>query len=87
MSEEAPLHANLAAPPLAAMQRSSSDKILAAVTEEDISDLEFVFLKPMTCLTPESADCWIRSVGSFVLLGDLSKLNPSTKNSLPDDGS
>ena len=36
MSEDAPLHANLAAPPLAAIQRSSSDKILAAVTDEDI---------------------------------------------------
>ena len=48
MSEEATLHASLAAPPFAAIHRSSSDKILAAVTE-DISDLEFVFLKPVTC--------------------------------------
>jgi hypothetical protein len=69
------------------MLKSSSDKKSAAVPGEDILDLEFVFLKPVTCLSPESADYWIRFVGSFVLLGDLSQLDPSTKNSLPDDGS
>ena len=36
MSELAPLLDNLAAPPLAAMHKSSSDKMLAAVTDEDI---------------------------------------------------
>ena len=87
MSEEAPLHANLAAPPLAAMQRSSSDKMLAAVTDEDISDLEFVFSKPVTCLSPESDDYWIGSADGLVPDGDLSQPSPSTKNSLPDDGS
>ena len=43
--------------------------------------------KPVTCLPPESADCWIRSVDGLVPVGDLSQPSPSTKNSLPDDGS
>ena len=87
LSEEAPLHANLAAPPLAAMQKSSSDKMLAAVIDEDIFDLEFVLTKPVTCLSPESEDCWIGSVDGLIPDGDLSQPRPSTKNSLSDNGS
>ena len=54
MSEDAPLHASLAAPPLAAMQRSNSDKILAAVTE-DI--LKFMLLQPPTGVRKERCVC------------------------------
>ncbi len=57
MSELASLDESLPAPPFAAMHRSSSERMLAAVSEDMSSEL--VALKPVPSLTPEPAGYWV----------------------------
>ena len=83
MSEEAPLHASWAAPPLAAMQRSSSDKILAAVTEDMLSKL--MPLQPPAGVRPELANNWIWSTDCFVSLAPLCELSKGFCDFATDD--
>ena len=85
-SELALLLDSFAVPPFAAMHKSSSDNMLAAVIE-DMLNLELVSLQPVSSLTPESADCWVRNSNSLVVLGPPGKLIVSFDHPLPQDGS
>ena len=85
-SELALLLDSFAVPPFAAMHKSSSDNMLAAVIE-DMLKSEPVSLQPVPSLTPESADCWVRNSNSLVVLGLFSKLIVGPDHPLPQDGS
>ncbi len=82
MSEDALLALSRPAPPFAAMQRSSSDNMLAAVMDDDIFS-EFMILQPVPCLAPESADCWVRNSDSLVALGPPGQLTEGLDYPLP----
>ena len=70
-SELALLLDSFAVPPFAAMHKSSSDNMLAAVIE-DMFDSELAALKPVPCLTPEPAGNWVGNSDSLIPLSQSS---------------
>ena len=85
-SELALLLDSFAVPPFAAMHKSSSDNMLAAVIE-DMLNSELVSLQPVPSLTPEPAGNWVGNSNGSVALRLLSKQVVGSDNPLPHDGS
>ena len=85
-SELALLLDSFAVPPFAAMHKSSSDNMLAAVIE-DMLNLELVSLQPVPSLTPEPAGNWVRNSNGSVPFCNSSQCVVCLDYPLPQGGS